>query len=392
MVDYAEYARQLRHELHRCPEIGFDLPQTTAIVRRELDAMGVPYTEEYCKGSIVATINPGKPFTIGLRGDMDALPIKENSSNPYPSKNDGQMHACGHDVHTAQMVAVARQLNDMKEELHCTVKVLFTPAEEYVTPGCKEMADNGVMDDIDMIIACHVDPTVPIGQVHVREGGANANSLGMFVEFFGKPSHAALQHQGVDAIRMAVEAYIAMELMIAREVAGKSPCILNIGAFNGGITNNIVCDYVKLFLTNRTHSDELTEFVERRIHEICENVAKTAGGKAVVTRAKLLPYVNNHSQVSKLVISAAQKVVGKEKVKEQNRTMGGEDFSFLTRMKPGCMFRLGINNPTIPGTQVSLHNDHFDVDERCFDIGIPVFVNFVLDNQDGLPLDPVEIV
>jgi amidohydrolase len=191
---------------------------------------------------------------------------------------------------------------------------------------------------------------------------------------------------------MAVEAYMAMELMIAREVAGKSPCILNIGAFNGGITNNIVCDYAKLFLTNRTHSDELTEFVERRIREICENVAKTAGGRAVVTRTKLLPYVVNHPQVSKLMVSAAQKVVGAENVKEQNRTMGGEDFSFLCRKKPGCMFRLGINNPANPDTQVSLHNDHFDVDEHCFDIGIPVFVNFVLDNQDGIELAPINAV
>lgn len=384
MFDYAQYARQLRHRLHQCPEIGYDLPQTLQIVRQELDAMGVAYTEEYGEGSLVATINPGKPFTIGLRGDMDALPIQENGSNPYPSQNPGKMHACGHDVHTAQMLAVARKLNDVKDDLRCTVKVLFTPAEEYITPGCKMMQENGVMGDIDMIAACHVDPDVPVGQIRLREGGINANSHGMYVEFFGKSAHAAHQQKGVDAIRMAVEAYVAMELMIAREVAGKSPCILNIGAFNGGITNNVVCDYVKLFLTNRTHSDELTEFVERRIREICENTAKTAGGRAVVTRTKLLPYVVNHPQVTKCMRAAAEKAIGAENVKEHARGMGGEDFSFLSRVKPGCMFRLGTWNPEKPETHVSLHNDHFDVDERCFDVGIQTFVNFVLDNQDGV--------
>ncbi len=386
MFDYAQYARQMRQELHRCPEIGFDLPKTLAVVRRELDAMGVEYTEKFGKSSIVATINPGKAFTIGLRADMDALPIQENSSNPYPSEIPGQMHACGHDIHTAQMLAVTRQLNDLKAELRCTVKILFTPAEEYITPGCKLMAEDGVMDDIDMILACHVDPAAPVGQIRLIEGGNNANSLGMTVEFFGKAAHAAQQEKGVDAIRMAVEAYMAMELMVAREVAGKSPCILNIGAFNGGITNNVVCDYAKLFLTNRTHSDELTEYVERRIHEICESIAKTAGGRAEVKRTKLLPYVINHPKVTRLTRAAAEKAIGAENIQEAPRTMGGEDFSFLCRRKPGCMFRLGIRNEKDPGTHAPLHNERFNADERCFDVGIPVFVNFVLDNQDGVDL------
>lgn len=384
MFDYANYARQMRHELHQCPEIGFDLPKTLAIVRRELDAMGIEYTEKFGTSSVVATINPGKAFTIGLRGDMDALPIQENSSNPYPSKIPGQMHACGHDVHTAQMLAVTRQLNDRKGELRCTVKILFTPAEEYITPGCKEMAENGVMDDIDVILACHVDPAIPVGQIRLTEGGINANSLGIRVEFFGKAAHAAQQEKGVDAIRMAVEAYMAMELMVAREVAGKSPCILNIGAFNGGTTNNVVCDYAKLFLTNRTYSDELTEYVERRIREICENIAKTAGGRAEVTRTKLLPYVINHPKVTQLTRSAAEKALGKENVKEFVRSMDGEDFSFLCRRKPGCMFRLGIRNEEDPGTHAPLHNERFNVDETCFEAGIAVFVQFVLDNQDGI--------
>lgn len=384
MYDYVKYAQQIRNELHQCPEIGFDLPKTTAIVRRELDAMGISYTEEFGKGSIVATINEGKPFTIGLRGDMDALPVQENSSNPYPSKHEGIMHACGHDVHTAQMLAVARQLNDMKDSIRCRMKILFTPAEEYVTPGCKLMVENGVMDDIDCVISAHVDPNVPVGNVILREGGINANSMGVMVEFFGKTAHANAQQKGVDAIRMGVEAYMAMELMLARETPSAEPCLLNVGSFNAGKTNNIVCDYAKLFLSARTHTDELIEFMERRIKEICEGVAAMAGGSAKVTVTKLLPYVDNHPVMTKKMWETAEKLLGKDRVGWAPRTMGGEDFAFLSRKKPGVMFRLGVANDTDPCSRTALHNDHFNPDERCFEVSVPMFVNFVLENQDGI--------
>ena len=147
MFDYVSYAKELRHELHQCPEIGFDLKETLVIVRRELDAMGISYTEKYGKSSIVATINEGKMPRIGLRADMDALPIEEKSENPFPSKNPGQMHACGHDAHTANLLAVARKLNDMKDSLRCSVKLLFTPAEEYSTPGAELMVKDGVLGE-----------------------------------------------------------------------------------------------------------------------------------------------------------------------------------------------------------------------------------------------------
>ena len=384
MFDYVKYAQQMRNELHQCPEIGFDLPKTTAIVRRELDAMGISYTEEFGKGSIVATINEGKPFTIGLRGDMDALPVQENSSNPYPSQHEGCMHACGHDVHTAQMLAVARQLNDMRDSIRCRVKILFTPAEEYITPGCKMMVENGVTDDIDCLVTAHVDPTIPLGKIGIRAGGVNANSMGVQVEFFGKTAHANAQQKGIDAIRMGVEAYTAMEMMVARELPSAAPCLLNVGAFNAGKTNNIVCDYAKLFLSARTHDDDLIALMERRIREICEGIATMCGGSAKVTVTKLLPYVDNNPIMVEKLLQTADKVVGKENVITPQRTLGGEDFAFMTRVKPCVLFRLGSTNPENPDTLAPLHNGHFDLDEGCFETGINMFVNFVLDHQDGI--------
>ncbi len=380
MFDYAAYARKLRRELHQYPEIGFDLPRTLALVRRELENMGIPYTEEYGRSGIVATINEDKPFTIGIRADMDALPVTEATGLPYASKIEGQMHACGHDIHTAQLLAVGRKLNDMRKDLRCCVKLIFTPAEEYITSGAKLMVEDGLMDSIDCAVACHVDPTVPVGHIALLAGGINANSMGIQTEFFGKAAHAHSQQKGVDAIRMAVQAYMGMELMLAREVPSRASAVLNVGTIHGGNTNNIVCDHVKMFLTTRTHSDELTAFMEQRIREICEATAEMCGGESKVTVTKLLPYVVNHpTMVEKLRASAA--VLGEDGVHKGERSMGGEDFAFLSRVKPCAMFRLGV------GYTTPLHSTTFCPDEGCFDTGIAVFTQFVLDHQDGIEFE-----
>ncbi len=384
MFDYVAYARELRHELHQCPEIGFDLKKTLAIVKRELDAMGIHYTEKYGKSSVVATINEGKGFRIGLRADMDALPIQENSENPFKSKVDGQMHACGHDAHTANLLATARKLNDMKDELRCTIKLLFTPAEEYINPGIELMVKDGVDDEIDVAVALHVNSSTPVGKVQLIEGGLNANSMGVEVEFFGVSSHASAQQRGVDAIRMAVEAYMAYELIVAKEVPAIQPCLVNVGTFHGGNTNNIICDYTKMYLSVRTQDDDLSEFVLRRIREISDGVASMCGGKAKVTVKKFLPYVKNDPVLCEKMKKTIYKVLGENGIQPGKRGMGGEDFAFLSRKKPCLMIRWGSRNPEDPKTHYNVHNDHFDIDERCFETGIALMSQFVIDYQDGI--------
>ena len=386
-----EYATGIRRELHQYPEIGFDLPRTLALVRRELDAMGIPYTEEFGRSSIVATINPEcKGFTIGIRGDMDALPMQEaDLSKPYSSKIPGQMHACGHDAHTAILLATARELKAREKELNCQVKLLFTPAEEYINPGCKEMVEDGVMEDIDCAVACHILPSLDVGKIKMRTGGGNANSMGFTIEFFGKAAHAADQQGGKDAIAMAVEAYTAMEIMVAREFKAKTPRILNIGAFNGGHTNNIVCDYCKMFCSSRTHDDAVTQKILDRCTQICEGIAAMNGGTAKVTVNKFLPYVHNDPIVVEKMRASAEKVLGKENVLDKERTLGGEDFAFFSRVKPSMMFRLGSGSS--PETKFPVHNVHMDIDERCMQIGVDIFVQFVLDNMNGIELEEVKL-
>lgn len=381
-----EYMSAMRRELHQHPEIGFDLPKTLALVRRELDSMGIPYTEKFGRSSIVATVNPAcNGFTIGVRGDMDALPLQEENDVPYCSQIPGQMHACGHDAHTSILLGLARELKAREKELTCRVKLLFTPAEEYIEPGCKQMAEDGVMDDIDCAIACHVDPSAEVGIIKTISGGGNANSMGFTCEFFGKSAHGSEPAKGVDAIAMAVEAYTAMKFMVSNEFPSKEQRVLNVGTFQGGITNNIVCDYCKMFCSSRTHSDEVTDKILNRTRQICEGIAAIHGGQAKVTVNKLLPYVINHPEVKKRVEDAAAKIIGAENILPKPRGMGGEDFAFLSRKKPAMQFQLGCKIKDRPFYPV--HNVHFDMDERCMEVAAKIFLQFILDNMNGFEME-----
>ena len=363
------------------PEVGFTLPRTLKLIREELDKMGVPYTEKYGKSSIVATINEEKShYTIAIRADTDALPIQEENDVEYRSRIDGQMHACGHDVHTAILLGTIKELNEIRDKINCRVKFIFQSAEEYETPGGMLMAQDGVMEEIDVIVSCHVDPFFDVGTVIIDPGRRGANSHGFTVELYGKSAHAAYQNNGIDAIAMGVKVYTALQFMIAKEIDPLEPCVLNIGAFNAGETNNVIADYCRLYGTLRTHSNEVSNYVLKRINEIAEAVASEMGGRCKVEQTKFLPSLYNDEEVTEKMRKAAVKVVGEENIRSKKPTMGGEDFSYFLNEKPGMMFRLGIRNES-KGITSTGHTSIFDVDEGCIDIGIKVFKQFVLDNM-----------
>ena len=392
MTDYAAYAIELRRQLHMYPEIGFTLPKTLALVKGELDKYGIPYTEEFGQSSVVATINQEKShFTIGIRADMDALPIQEISDKPYRSRHDGMMHACGHDAHTAILLATGRKLQQMRDQINCRVKLLFTPAEEYIEPGCRQMAENGVMDDIDCVVSLHMDSGKDVGNISMAPGGAGGNSMGFTIDFYGTSSHVVSQHLGKDAIGMAVEAYMVMEMMVAKEIRPTEPRALNIGSFHGGETNNIICSHCRMFCSSRTHSDQVTQFILDRATQICQSIAACNGGRAEVTVNKFLPYVYNDAVVTERLFQAAEKVIGKEHVqRNKKRSLGGEDFAFLSRKKPGAMFWLGKRGED-PASRVPAHQDRYDIDERALQLGIDIFTQFVLDNMNGIDGLPTEV-
>ena len=383
MMDDISYAVSLYRQLHEYPELAYDLPLTLALVKGELDRWGIPYSEAYGPSSIVATINPDCiGFTIGLRADMDALPIEEKTCLSFSSKHHGIMHACGHDVHTANLLAVGRWLKAHEKELRCRVKLLFTPAEEYNDPGCRHMVENGVTDDLDCIVGSHVESDLPVGTIGLLEGGINANSMGVTIDLYGKSSHAALPQKGVDAIGMAFQFYQAALQMKAREINPQEACVVHIGAIHGGKVQNNVCDHVQLTCSLRSQTDALKDFLLNRVRELAEGIAAMNGGSATVTVNKLLPYVYNDTVMYCCLKETAERALGAEHVVAYRRTMGGEDFGFLSRKKPSVFFRFGIRGG--PETSYGPHTDHFRADEACFATSFEVFRNFVLDHQDGI--------
>lgn len=378
------YAQRLRRELHQCPEIGFELPKTLVVVKRELDAIGLPYTEQYGQGSVVATLNPGKGnFTIALRADMDALPLQEQNDVPYKSQHPGKMHACGHDAHTAMLLATAKELKENAEKINCCVKFLFQPAEES-SGGAKMMIDNGAVEDADCVLGLHCNNSYEVGQLLVHANEMNANSDGFYLDFYGKNIHACVQHDGVDAIMMAVKAYTAIEFMIAKEINAVHPCIFNVGAIHAGNTNNIVPDHCQMFCTLRTYYNEDRERAISRIQAIIDAVAKESGGRAEYTVQKYYPVINNDPAVTQQFMQSAEKVLGQGNIiTDKPRSLGGEDFSYFTQAKKACFAWLGTGNKA-QGITAALHQVDFDIDEEALDVGVKLFTQFVYDNMNGI--------
>ena len=385
-----DYIIALRRELHQYPEVGFDLPRTIALVKRELDQMGIPYTEKYGKSSVVATINPEKShFTIGIRADMDALLIQEKNDIPYRSQTDGKMHACGHDAHTAMLLGTAKALNAMKEQINCRVKLLFQPSEEGFESGASYMVQDGVMDEIDVIIGVHVENWLESGCVGVCKGNSMASSRTFQIDIHGRSAHATLPQTGKDALAAAVRTYSDIQFMLSREINPFSQYVCSIGKLQAGTSQNIVADHAIMLGTIRTFDMELDAYLIKRIEEIANAAAEGIGAKAQVTSHLKTQVVYNNPYVSDLVLDCAKKLVGEEKIAHMPIKLSSEDFSHYLTKKPGVFIRLGTRNEE-KGCTTLPHNNDFMIDEDALPIGSAVCVQFVLDHMNGIDVEQMQ--
>ena len=390
MYSDKDYIINLRHEIHEYPEIGFDLPKTIALVKRELDKLGVEYTEKYGESSVVATINPEKShFTRGIRADMDALLIEEKTDLSFKSKIKGQMHACGHDAHTAMLLGTAKALKEMEDKLACRVMLIFQPSEEGIRSGAEELVNGGVMDEIDVIIGMHIENWLDSGKIGVCKGSSMASSRNLRIDFHGKTAHATLPQSGADALAAAVRTYNNIQYMLGREINPFSKYVCSIGKLSGGTSQNIIADHAFMLGTIRTFDMELDNFLINRITEIAENTAKETGVKAEVDTSLKAFVVYNNPYISDLVLSAAEKVVGKEGISHMPEKLSSEDFSQYLTKKPGVFIRLGTRNEE-KGCTTLPHNNDFMIDEEVLGIGSSTCVQFVLDNMNGIDMDKVE--
>lgn len=381
-----EYILSMRRELHMYPEKEFELPKTLALLRRELEKMNIPYTEEYGRSSIVAFINPAcKGFSIALRADTDALPLTEKTDLPYASKHPGIMHACGHDAHTAMLLGAAKALKAAEKDLTCKVVLIFQACEEGQYSGAKLMVEDGVMDLADVVIGMHVENWLESGTVGVCPGVSMAASHPIHIEFFGKTAHATMPDSGVNALAMAVNTYTGINTFLGTSMNPFDQYSFSIGMLRGGTTVNVVPDYAEMKISLRTYDTAVEKKIVDAIRQLAEDAAQRQGGTiAFHENAKALPLVN-HPVVSKKALEAAGKIVGEENLVEMPKKLSSEDFSFYVSKKPGAFIRLGTRNAE-KGCTTLPHNNDFMLDEDALENGSKLFVQFVLDNMEGIEL------
>ncbi len=380
----SDYIVNTRRQLHMYPETDFDLPRTTALIKQELEAMGIPYTEKYGQGSVVGYINPDcKNFTIGIRADTDALNMEEINDIPYKSKIEGKMHACGHDAHTAMLLGAAKALKAMEKDLSCRVLLVFQPSEEGLKSGAAMMLSNGIAEEIDVIIAQHVSPDMEIGKIGLTYGYTSASSRHFTIEITGKSAHAAAPHTGIDALAIAVRMYNAIQLVGMREVNPRENIVYSVNKLEAGTTHNVVPASAVMKGTIRTFNLDLSRFLIERIEKIAKGLAEETGATITVHGPQKSACVYNNPYVTELMHRSAEKVVGAENVIIQPRRYGSEDFSLFGQVIPAVMFRLGVSNKE-KGIVSKAHYSDFMLDEDSLQIGAKNLVQFVVDHQSSI--------
>ena len=378
-----EYILSLRRELHMYPELKFELPKTLALIRRELEKLDIPYTEEYGKSSIVAFLNPEcKGFSIALRADTDALPLTEKTGLPFSSQHPGIMHACGHDAHTAMLLGTAKALKSVEKELTCKVVLIFQACEEGELSGAKLLVQDGIMDMADVFVGMHIENWLEVGTVGICPGVSMAASHPLHIEFFGKSAHASLPQSGVDALAMSIETYNGIMQMKATQMNPFEQYICSVSMLSAGSTDNVIPDYAQVKISLRTYDTAVEKFIVDNIRALAESAAARRGGTiAFHEESKAMPLVN-HPEVSQRVLDAAAKIVGQDNIVTMPKKLSSEDFSFYAAEKPSAFLRLGTRNAE-KGCTTLPHNNDFMLDEDALETGSRVCVQFVLDNMHG---------
>lgn len=368
-----EYAVSIRRHLHEYPEVGFELEKTAAFVSDELNKIGIPNTDKYGKCSVVGEIGQGERI-IALRADMDALPIEERTDVPFKSRIQGQMHACGHDSHTGVMLAVAKFLKSHESELNCRVRFIFQPAEESAVSGAKMMVDNGVMDGVDKIICTHCENEFEVGTIGLHKGDYMAACIPMTITFFGKSSHAALPQYGIDAVAMAVGAYVEMKKAVKEEANG-AKYIWSVGTFNGGTAHNIICDKVKMDISFRFYDMDFAKRTEKRVKEICTAVSERYGGRYEIDWHMSTGPVYNDDEITERFGEIIEE--NGINICQMPQRMSSEDFGWYLTKSRGMIFRFGTRNEELGCTALA-HRCDFKIDEEGIRYAIITFCAYIM--------------
>jgi amidohydrolase len=365
-----------RRELHAVPELGFKENETAEYLRERLDPLSFDRLQTGVAGTgIVADIKGGRPGrAVMVRADMDGLPITEAGDLPFRSTRRGVMHACGHDVHMAVALEVARALAAHRKQLPGMVRFVFQPAEE-IAGGAKPMIEAGVLGGIDRVVGLHVWAGLPTGQVSVRSGAMMASADGFTLIVRGKGGHGAMPDLTVDAVVIASQIVTALQTLVSRETSPRAPVVVTLGSIHGGSAYNIVAGEVVIQGTLRTFDARLRQHLLERMAELAGGVATAMRGSCEFRLESAAPPVVNNEAIAGLVAEAAADVLGPDAVVPFEPLMVGEDVAYFLDARPGCFFLLGGAPDSGP---VLHHTAEFRVDERCLLIGYRVMTAAVL--------------
>lgn len=372
----------MRRELHQIPEIGGNLPETKAYVVKKLTELGIPFTENKSDSGLIAEIKGGKPGkTIALRADMDALPIKEANEVDYVSKHEGCMHGCGHDTHMTMLLGAAKVLNENKENISGTVRLLFQTDEEG-SRGAERTIKEGGLEGVDAIFGTHIGTIISrdikAGTVICTPGCCMASFDKFVIKVKGNGCHGSTPEKGIDPINIASHIVINLQEIIAREIPAVKPSVLTIGHMEAGYAYNVIPSEAVIEGTIRALEEDVRQQLAKRIGEIAEATATTFRGEVEYEMIWGAPPVINNPEMAKLAADCAREVVGDDMVIDhvESPNMGGEDFAYYVNEVPGAFMFLSSSNPE-KHTDVPHHNPKFNVDEDVFWIGSAVFVKIV---------------
>jgi hippurate hydrolase len=374
---FADDMTAWRRDLHQHPELGFQEHRTSATVAAKLREWGIEVTTGIAGTGLVGTLrNGGSDRSIGLRADMDALPMEEANDIPHRSVNPGRMHACGHDGHTTMLLGAARYLAETRN-FDGTVHFIFQPAEEGGGGG-RVMVEEGLFDRFpcDMVFGAHNDGFLPVGEMSVVAGAVNAAADMVSIRIDGRGGHAARPHNAIDPILVGAQLVMTLQTLISRRIDPIDSAVLSLCEFHAGSASNVIPEFAVINGTVRTLKPHVQDAMEKLMGEVVTQVAAANGATATLTYRRGYPPVVNAAEPTERAARAAERLLGDGRVmRERPPGMGGEDFSFMALKVPGCFVRIGQRG-TERG-QVGVHHPRYDFNDDILPIGASFWATLV---------------
>ena len=365
---------QLRRHFHAHPELSGQEYQTAALVAGELRKSGWEVKEAVGRTGVVAEMGNKSGPVVGLRVDMDALPIEERTGLDYSSSIQGLMHACGHDLHTCIGLGVAKVLANHKFT-NSRIRIIFQPAEE-IAQGANWMKAESVLEGVQALFGVHVYPDLSVGKIGIKSGTFTAAAAELEIDIIGNGGHGARPHEGIDTIWIAAKVISGLQEAISRRLDALKPVVISFGKISGGNAFNVIAERIKLLGTVRCLDSTLYENLPQWIEKIVQNIASNYGAQANINFKSIAPPVYNDPELTSLLSECAKIFMDEEDIVSlENPSLGAEDFAFFLQDVPGTMFRLGVAGEK---GCAPLHSGNFSLDERSLELGIKILSQTII--------------